>query len=168
MTSRDHDLIERAAVCQRGRVAGDDHSVSAGLDGVLCIDCVRALLDEMTADHARILIKNAETMVDQKQRIATLERERVVGFYEEKYPVYADVWTHELQSPVTAEELNASMRAMAAMWRALQLLLVAVAEEPEDSMQGRALAAALVDLQSNTITARLLHDEVAERKQRPS
>jgi hypothetical protein len=38
---------------------------------------------------------------------AHADRHRVVGFYEDEYPVYANEWTHELQSPVTAEELNA-------------------------------------------------------------
>ena len=32
--------------------------------------------------------------------------EVLVGFYEDEYPVYSKGWTHELQSPVTVEELN--------------------------------------------------------------
>jgi hypothetical protein len=56
--------------------------------------------------------------------------------------------------------------AIAALWRACQLMLIALADSPEGSIQERAMEAALRELGSNEITrtaaAEWLDDEPAE------
>ena len=66
-----------------------------------------------------------------------IEREaRVVGFYEDEYPVYSEEWTHELQSPVTAEELN---RLVARLKQAKAVLRDIVEDSRDDGPINRGL-----------------------------